>query len=77
MSASNICLPPWSFGELDGEIAYRYATAYTNVKQSLSSTQLDKAIELRNISQYTCNKAFIYAEPASIPDYGDITAFFQ
>ncbi len=66
-----------TFGELDGEIAYLYATAFTNVKKGLSSTQLKKAVQLRNISQYTCKEAFIYAEPSPVPNFGDITGFFQ
>ncbi len=65
------------FGELDGEITYLYATAFTNLRHSLSSSQRENAIQLRNISQYPCRGAFIYAEPSAVPDVGDISPFFQ
>ncbi len=65
------------FGELDGEIAYLYADAYTNIKTSLSQPQLQKAIQIRNIAQYPCQGAFIYAEPSHIPDIDNITSFFK
>ncbi len=64
------------FGEMDGEIAYLYANAFSNVKNSLSRTQLNKSIQIRNISQYQCNGAFIYAEPSRVPDVGNITSLF-
>ncbi len=66
-----------TFGELDGEIAYLYATAYTDVRHSLTTSQMEQAVELRNISQYQCNKVFIYAEPANVPEVSDIESFFQ
>ena len=65
------------FGELDGEITYLYATAFTNLRHSLSSSQRENAIQLRNISQYPCRGAYIYAEPSAVPDVGDISPFFQ
>ena len=66
-----------TFGELDGEIAYLYATAYTDVRQSLTISQMEKAVALRNISEYQCDKVFLYAEPADVPDVNDIERFFQ
>ncbi len=65
------------FGELDGEIAYLYADNFTNIKTSLSQSQLKKAIQIRNIAQYQCKGAFIYAEPSPIPTPGNITSFFE
>ncbi len=64
------------FGEMDGEIAYLYANAFSNLKGGLSQSQLSKSIQIRNISQYQCSGAFIYAEPSQVPDVGDITSFF-
>ncbi|MCP4400974.1 MAG: hypothetical protein GY801_27205, partial [bacterium] len=66
-----------SFGALDGEIAYLYATAYTDIRHSLTSSQMKKAVELRNISEYQCDKVFLYAEPATVPKITDIESFFQ
>ncbi|MCP3849567.1 MAG: hypothetical protein GY694_04920 [Gammaproteobacteria bacterium] len=65
------------FGELDGEIAYLYAIAYTNIRTSLSQSQLQKAIQIRNIAQYQCKGAFIYAEPSQIPNVENISSFFR
>ncbi|MCP4266754.1 MAG: hypothetical protein GY777_14490 [Candidatus Brocadiaceae bacterium] len=65
------------FGELDGEIAYLYANAYTNIRTSLSQSQLQKATQIRNIAQYQCKGAFIYAEPSQIPNIKNITSFFR
>ncbi len=66
-----------TFGELDGEIAYLYATAYTDVRQSLTTAQMEHAVALRNISEYQCDKVFLYAEPAEVPDVNDLERFFQ
>ncbi len=65
------------FGELDGEIAYLYANAYTNIRTSLTQSQLQKATQIRNISQYQCKGAFIYAEPSQIPNVENIGSFFE
>ncbi len=65
------------FGELDGEIAYLYANAYTNIKTSFSQSQLQEATQIRNISQYQCKGAFIYAEPSQIPNIENLTSFFK
>ncbi len=65
------------FGELDGEIAYLYANAYANIRNSLSQSQLQKATDIRNIAQYPCKGAFIYAEPSQVPNIENINSFFD
>ena len=65
------------FGELDGQIAYLYATTFSDIKNNISSSQLKKAVKLRNISQYKCRGAFIYAEPSSIPKVDNLDLFFK
>ena len=65
------------FGELDGEITFLYADAFTRIRQSLTASQANDAVRLRNISQYPCRGAYIYAEPSSVPETGDISMFFQ
>ena len=65
------------FGELDGIIAYMYANIFSSIRNNLSSSQLKKAIALRNISQYGCSGAFIYAEPSSVPKVDNINLFFK
>ncbi len=65
------------FGELDGEIAYLYGNTFANIRQSLTKAQMDSSIRLRNIDQYNCNGAFIYAEPIKRPTNIDVSGFFQ
>ena len=65
------------FGEADGEIAYLYTNAFTEVRHSLTENQQKKAIEIRNISQYKCKGAFLYAEPISVPNVSNISSFFK
>mgnify|MGYP000205619530 CR=1 FL=1 len=65
------------FGELDGQIAYLYANTFSSIKNNLSSSELKKAIKIRNISQYQCHGVFIYAEPSAVPNIGDISIFFN
>jgi hypothetical protein len=65
------------FGELDGEIAYLYANSFSDIKNNLTSSQLKKATDLRNISQYQCKGAFIYAEPTNTPKVYNLEKFFK
>jgi hypothetical protein len=53
------------YGELDGELAYIYATAFAKVGQSLTSEQKQTLSRLRNDSEYTPAPAYIYSAPLS------------
>ena len=55
------------YGALDGEISYYYATHFADVGSSLTSDQKRKMIALRNLSSYTCQGAFLYSQPISMP----------
>ena len=59
-----------TYGELDGEIIYRYATAFTQVNQSLTAAQRTKLTALRSQilgSLALPQGAFLYAQPISMP----------
>ena len=55
------------YGELDGEISYYYATHFADVGKTLTSEQKAKMIALRNLAGYTCEGAYLYSQPISMP----------
>ena len=55
------------YGELDGEISYDYATHFAAVDATLTDSQKQQMIALRNLSGYTCTGAFLYSQPISMP----------
>ena len=67
------------YGELDGDIVYRYATAFDQVNQNLDETQQAELAALRikilgNLS--VPSGAFSYAEPISLPVVADTDFLF-
>ena len=56
------------YGQLDGEIVYNYATNFAQVGQSLSSSQMEKLMEIRDLDEYPCSGAYLYSEPIEMPD---------
>ena len=55
------------YGALDGEISYYYATHFADVGKTLTSDQKAKMVALRNLAGYTCNGAYLYSQPISVP----------
>ena len=55
------------YGALDGEISYYYATHFADVGKTLTSEQKAKMIALRNLGGYTCEGAYLYSQPVSMP----------
>ena len=55
------------YGELDGEISYDYATHFATVGATLTDSQKQQMVALRNLSGYTCSGAFLYSQPISMP----------
>ena len=55
------------YGELDGEISYYYATHFADVGKTLTSEQKAKMVTLRNLAGYTCDGAYLYSQPISMP----------
>ena len=58
-----------TYGQLDGSLNYRYATAFAKVGQSLSADQRTKLAALRKqtVGDFTPTGAFLYATPIAIP----------
>jgi Spy/CpxP family protein refolding chaperone len=50
------------YGELDGEVSWYYATAFAKVNRTLTNTQRQALIKLRNLSGYTSAPYYIYSE---------------
>jgi phosphatidylethanolamine-binding protein (PEBP) family uncharacterized protein len=55
------------YGELDGEISYDYATHFADVDATLTDSQKQQMVALRNLTGYTCTGAFLYSQPISMP----------
>lgn len=62
------------YGELDGELAYLYATAFAKVYSTLDQNQKGKLKTLRNLDGYQCKGAYLYSE--SIRDFTVIDTDF-
>ena len=59
------------YGELDGEIIYRYATAFATVKQGLSAAQQTTLTQMRTDLLQTLaypTDAYLYASPIAVPE---------
>ena len=55
------------YGELDGELAYLYATAFARVGQSLTAQQKEKLAKLRTINPADPRGPFLYSDPIDLP----------
>ena len=57
------------YGELDGEISYYYARAFSAVAKTLTASQKQTLLRLRNLdAKYTCQGAYLYSSPIATPD---------
>jgi len=68
--ATALSLMEW-YGELDGEIVFRYATAFAQVNQSFTGEQRAQLMTLRtdlldNLTFPT--GAYLYAQPIDMPE---------
>ena len=55
------------YGELDGELAYFYATAFARVGQSLTAQQKEKLAKLRPTNPADPRGPFLYSDPIDLP----------
>ena len=55
------------YGELDGEISYYYATHFAEVGKTVGNDQKVKMNVLRNLDGFTCEGAYLYSQPISMP----------
>jgi hypothetical protein len=68
------------YGELDGEIIYRYATAFVQVDQSLSADQQARIMTLRTdlLDDLAFpSGAYLYSQPISMPDIPNTDFLFS
>lgn len=65
------------YGELDGEISYYYATHFTEVSKTLSSTQNEQLAAMRNnLNDIPCSGAYLYSQNISMPEIEDTDFLF-
>ena len=65
------------YGELDGELAYFYASAFGEVFKSLSSEQLAKLKAMRTINPSEPRGPFLYSDPVQNPQVGTTDFMFE
>jgi Spy/CpxP family protein refolding chaperone len=51
------------YGELDGEMSWLYATAFTRVNRTLTDAQRASLMKLRDLNGYKSAEAYIYSRP--------------
>lgn len=64
------------YGALDAQIAAMYATAFTEVSQSLSASQWTEMEALRNLEGYVCNGAYLFSENVPMPAFNSTDFLF-
>ncbi len=64
------------YGELDGELAYFYATAFAKVGQSLTAPQKEKLAKLRPINPADPRGPFLYSDPIDMPPIANTDFLF-
>lgn len=62
------------YGELDGELAYEYATAFASISRTLDASQREKLRNLRSHRTREEGTAFLYSDRIQMPSISD-TAF--
>jgi len=69
INESNIMTLAREYGQLDGEISYYYATAFSQVGNTLTADQKTTLMKIRDLDKYQCdsNKAYLYSEKIDMP----------
>ncbi len=65
------------YGELDGQIAAMYATAFTQVWNTMTPQQKVDLQELRNLDDFTCQGAYLFSESVAMPFIENTDDFFS
>ena len=67
------------YGQLDGEISYYYAIAFSEVGKTLTSAQKAKMVEIKNLGNYTCDagKIYLYSEKINQPTIQNTDFLFK
>ena len=64
------------YGELDGEIAFLYATRFAQVNATLSDAQRQNLMKLRDLDAFPCKGAYLYSDPIDMPSIPDTDFLF-
>ena len=56
------------YGELDGGLSCLYAGRFAEVNKSLTPEQRQQLQKLRNLNDYSCQGAYVYSQPISLPE---------
>ena len=64
------------YGELDGQLAYEYATAYAMINKTLTAEQKENIRALRSPHSSEEGKAFLYSDRITMPKIPDSTFLF-
>lgn len=65
------------YGELDGELAYEYATAFASIYKTLSASQKEKLRSLRSHHTRENGTAFLYSDRIQMPKIPDSAFLFR
>ncbi len=66
------------YGELDGEMSWLYAMAFSQVKQTLTATQQAALMKLRNLNGYESAPYYLYSAPVKHqPELSNTDLFFN
>lgn len=67
VDTTEVLLLSEEYGQLDGLISYWYATNFSKVNWTLTDSQKDTLMKIRNLDDYPCNGAYLYSDPISKP----------
>ena len=65
-----------TYGALDGEISYYYATNFSKVNWTLTSIQRDTLDSIRNLNDFPCVGAYLYSDTIGVPNFINTDFFF-
>ena len=65
------------YGQLDAELAYMYATTFTEIYQSMNSAQKQRLQELRSHHSRETGTAYIYSDRIRMENLPDSSVFFN
>ncbi len=64
------------YGELDGEMAYLYATAFGNVGKTLTAQQKQTLASMRKVDPSEPTGPFLYSDPIDMPEIAKTDSLF-
>ena len=65
------------YGELDGEMSWRYAMAFARINRTLTGSQREELVKLRNLEGYESAPCYIYSRAETEPfELGDVRGRF-